>query len=207
MIAQNTYGFTMLCLMGTALYADGVDSASWTAADDLLANCAQVGQAFAQDAQELTSLVDAFENVCVVLNTITQQRQDTFNGYSQQLANYQNLLAQEQQTLALIQAQGVADQLDLQSQIDQTNQKGNEQIVTLKDSIASLQDAILTLQENLATIANLTQSRVDGVNAMVSSYTNFQDVRSTFKDQIDEMLYQIRTYIGTTAKQDASLMQ
>ena len=202
MIIQQKYYNIMLCLLGCSVYA-GVPNIP--AADDLLAGCDQVQSAFKDDAQELLSLLSSLANVASVLNDVTQKRQNSFNGYNQQLLNYQTLLAQEQQKLDVLREQGLLEQADIKSKINTLNLDGTAQIETLQNSIASLQDAIKTLQENLTTISNLTQSRVDGVNAMVSSYGDFENVRLNFKDQLDVLLNQIRAYVGTIADQNSLL--
>lgn len=205
MIMQQKYYAIMLCVLGCSLALASIPDISTT--DDLLAGCGEVADAFKRDAQELQSLLGSLANVANTLNEVTQKRQGAFNGYVQQLENYQNLLAQEQQNLSLLQQQGLTDQADVQNKIDQLNLEGNDAIVTLQSSIAVLQESIRTLQENLATISNLTQSRVDGVNEMINAYGDFEGVRLSFKDQLDSLLDQIRSYIGTTAEQDNNLLQ
>ena len=205
---KQKYGIVILSLIGSSFLCAALPDLSY--GDDLLGGYDQMASAFIQDSQDLTLLLSAFSNIVTILNTITQNRQTTFNSYTQQLQNYQNLLAQEQQNLALLQAQGLADQADLQNKIDLANLQGTAQIENLQSSVASLRDAIATLQQNLTTIANLTQSRVDSVNNMLSAYDNFEAVRLPFKDQLDALLQQIRAYIGTTAITDSladSLLQ
>lgn len=204
MIMKQKYCGMMLCLLGCSVLASVPDIST---ADDLLAGCGQVADSFKQDAQELQSVLGSLADVANTLNEVTQKRQGAFNGYVQQLQNYQNLLAQEQANLALLQQQGLTDQADVQNKIDKLNLEGNDAIGTLQSSIAVLQESIRTLQENLATISNLTQSRVDGVHQMINAYGDFEGVRLSFKDQLDSLLDQIRSYIGTTAVQDNNLLQ
>ncbi|RTL06565.1 hypothetical protein EKK58_04490 [Candidatus Dependentiae bacterium] len=203
MMRQKYYGI-ILGLAGCSAFASKPDI---SIADDLLAGCGEVANAFQQDAKELQDLLGSLANVASALNDVTQTRQNTFNGYTKQLQNYQNLLAQEQQNLALLQEKGVADQSDVQNKIDQLNVEGTSAIDALQVSIGALQQAVKTLQENLSTISNLTQSRVDGVNQMVNAYGDFEGLRLSFKDQLDGLLDQIRSYIGTTAVQDNNLLQ
>ncbi|HTM05943.1 MAG TPA: hypothetical protein VL201_01770 [Patescibacteria group bacterium] len=202
---KQKYGIAILSLISSSFLCAAL--ADLSNGDDLLGGYDQMASAFTQDSQDLTDLLSHFSNIITILNTITQNRQTTFNSYTQQLQNYQNLLAQEQQNLALLQAQGLADQADLQNKIDLANVQGTTQIANLQSSITSLKDAIATLQQNLTTIANLTQSRVDSVNNMLHAYDNFEAVRLPFKDQLDALLQQIRAYIGTTAVADSLLQQ
>ena len=198
MIVQKQYSIAMLCLLGGSLYASLPD----VSPDDLLA--AFVGQAPTSfDASMLVNLVESFTNLTAILNGITQNRQASFLSYAQQLQNYQTLLAQAQQQLALLQLQGLQDQADVQGQIDSANNQGNSQIATLQSSIADLQANITNLQQNLATIANLTQVRVDNVNDIVSSYGDYKKIlQLDFKDKLDGLLEQIRAYVGTIGVQN-----
>lgn len=201
MLIQQKYSVVFMSLVGASLCSQ----AEVIPADDLLAGCAQVSESFKDAGKELSLLIEAFSNVANALNYITQQRQNVFNGYTQQLQNYQYLLSQEQEKLEQIKQQGAAEQGVVGSNIQQLNDYGNEEILKLESSIANLQIAIGTLQENLATISNLTQDRVDSVNAMISSYGEFQSVRVDFKDKLGVLLDQIRSYIGITAVQDGAV--
>lgn len=205
MIMKQKYSIAILSLVCSSFLCAELPNIS--SGDDLLGGYDQMALAFTQDAQDLTNLLAAFSNIVTILNGITQNRQTTFNSYSQQLLNYQTLLQQEQQNLAALQAQGLLDQANLQNQIDLANAQGNAQIIDLQSSIASLQNAITILQQNLTTIANLTQSRVDSVNNMLAAYNGFEAVRLPFKDQLDMLLDQIRAYLGTAAMADALLQQ
>lgn len=192
MIVQKQYSIAMLCLLGSSLYAGLPD----VSPDDLLAGFGQVAESF--DASMLTDLIKSFTNLTVILNNITQNRQATLVAYGTQLQNYQTLLAQAQQQLAVLQLQGLQDQASVQSKIDDANIQGNDQIAALQSSIADLQAKITDLQQNLATIANLTQLRVDSVNEIVSSYGDYKKIlQLDFKDKLDGLLEQIRAYVGT----------
>jgi hypothetical protein len=191
-----------LMIIACSLLTVNAQDVIWSTDQDLLLKCADVKQQFEDDTANFAQLKDIFTQLSIVLSNLVDYRQDSFDLYQQQLANYQSLLLSEQDVLVQLQNQAEVDQAEVQQSIDQVFQDGSLQVLQLQQSIQDVQVAIQALQENLATLNALDDSRVTAAQDMVNSYNGFESGQVDFKQSVETFLSVLRAYLGSNTTEN-----